>query len=178
FEQGLELGRSFVQPKYWGKRSLEYLWYGIGAFLTKHPQYRYLFGPVTISGQLPMQAKELLVHFYQTQFAPREQLATSHSPFIISNSRRLELNTIYDRTDSSKTPTYSDNFKILKRLLAELGVAVPTLFKQYSELCEPDGVKFLDFGIDAEFSDCLDGVVLVVLHKLLPKKRAKYLKMT
>ncbi len=25
FEQGLELGRSFVQPKYWGKRSLDYL---------------------------------------------------------------------------------------------------------------------------------------------------------
>src|SRR5690606_37014068 len=26
--QGLELGRSFVQPKYWGKRSLDYLWQG------------------------------------------------------------------------------------------------------------------------------------------------------
>ena len=31
FAQGIELGRSFVQPKYWGKRSLDYLWYGIGA---------------------------------------------------------------------------------------------------------------------------------------------------
>ena len=25
FSQGLELGRSFVQPQYWGKRSLDYL---------------------------------------------------------------------------------------------------------------------------------------------------------
>src|SRR5690606_6274967 len=30
FERGLELGRSFVQPRYWGKRSLDYLWFGIG----------------------------------------------------------------------------------------------------------------------------------------------------
>ncbi|WP_233144511.1 lysophospholipid acyltransferase family protein [Methyloprofundus sedimenti] len=30
----IELGRSFVQPRYWGQRSLDYLWYGIGAYLT------------------------------------------------------------------------------------------------------------------------------------------------
>jgi len=47
FEQGMELGRSFVQPKYWGKRSLDYLWYGIGALIVKNPNYRYLFGAVS-----------------------------------------------------------------------------------------------------------------------------------
>ena len=45
FAKGLELGRSFVQPKYWGKRSLDYLWVGIGAFIAKNPQYQYLYGP-------------------------------------------------------------------------------------------------------------------------------------
>jgi putative hemolysin len=39
FAHGLELGRSFVQPKYWGKRSLDYLWFGIGAFLSRYPKY-------------------------------------------------------------------------------------------------------------------------------------------
>ncbi len=29
--QGVELGRSFVAPRYWGTRSLDYLWSGIGA---------------------------------------------------------------------------------------------------------------------------------------------------
>src|SRR5690606_25760687 len=59
-EQGLELGRSFVQPKYWGKRSLDYLWFGIGAFLRANPGYRYLFGPVSISNGYPRQAMEML----------------------------------------------------------------------------------------------------------------------
>ncbi len=61
--QGLELGRSFVQPQYRGKRSLEYLWYGIGAVLSKNPQYRYLFGPVTLSNSYAQHAKDMLVHF-------------------------------------------------------------------------------------------------------------------
>jgi hypothetical protein len=43
--QGLELGRSFVQPQYQTRHSLDYLWYGIGAYIKANPHIRYLFGP-------------------------------------------------------------------------------------------------------------------------------------
>ena len=65
FSRALELGRSFVQPRYWGMRSLDYLWYGIGAYLRRHPDIRYLFGPVSISDGYPRTARNLLVHFYR-----------------------------------------------------------------------------------------------------------------
>ncbi len=32
---GIELGRSFIQPRYWGRRGLDYLWSGIGAYLAR-----------------------------------------------------------------------------------------------------------------------------------------------
>ncbi|QSX34742.1 lysophospholipid acyltransferase family protein [Shewanella avicenniae] len=169
FEQGLELGRSFVQPKYWGKRSLDYLWVGIGAFLAKNPEYRYLFGPVTISNQLPALAKEMLVHFYQKHFPADSVLANSFHPYEISANRREELNALYSGLD------YEHAFKVLKQTLATMGAAVPTLYKQYAELCQNNGVSFLDFGIDADFGDCIDGVVLVDIEKLKPKKRKRYL---
>lgn len=51
----IELGRSFVQPRYWGKRSLDYLWFGIGAFLRQNPEIKYLFGPVSLSQAYPRQ---------------------------------------------------------------------------------------------------------------------------
>ncbi|KAG0762031.1 hypothetical protein G6F22_018736 [Rhizopus arrhizus] len=51
--EGLELGRSFVVPDYWGSRSLDYLWQGIGAYLQCRPGIRYLFGAVSISAALP-----------------------------------------------------------------------------------------------------------------------------
>lgn len=172
FEQGLELGRSFVQPKYWGKRSLEYLWQGIGAFLLKNPQYRYLFGPVSISNSYPEPAKELLIYFYKNQFPTQSILATSFDTYQITDERSHQL---YCQFNGE---TYADNFKILKRTLANMGVSVPTLFKQYGELCEDQGVQFIDFGIDTEFGDCIDGLVLVDVHQLKPIKAQKYLGLT
>jgi putative hemolysin len=47
--QGLELGRSFVQPRYQTRHALDYLWYGIGAYIKANPHIRYLFGPASIS---------------------------------------------------------------------------------------------------------------------------------
>ena len=37
--QGMELGRSFDVPAYWGSRSIDYLWQGIGAYLRRHPRF-------------------------------------------------------------------------------------------------------------------------------------------
>jgi len=60
-------------------------------------------------------------------------------------------------------------------LLANMGVSIPTLYKQYSELCEPGGVKFLAFGTDPDFADCIDGLVLVDINQIKVNKRARYL---
>ncbi|NCO70030.1 MULTISPECIES: lysophospholipid acyltransferase family protein [Shewanella] len=169
FDQGLELGRSFVQPKYWGRRSLEYLWQGIGAFLINNPQYRFLFGPVSLSDNLPVQAKEMLVFFYKHQFATQDVLARSFNSYQFTDERQHQLHQLFNGSD------YAENFKILKRTLANMAVSVPTLFKQYGELCDNQGVQFLDFGIDAEFGDCIDGLVLVDIHQLKPIKYQKYL---
>lgn len=169
FEQGLELGRSFVQPKYWGKRSLDYLWYGIGAYLAKRPQFRYLFGPVSISDSLPEHAKESLVYFYQTHFATEQPLATANAQYKFDSSKQQQLAALYPGLD------YQSEFKQLKQALSSMDSAVPALYKQYGELCKDQGVRFLDFGIDAEFGDCIDGLVLVDTHKLKPKKRSRYI---
>ncbi|WP_286233009.1 lysophospholipid acyltransferase family protein [Thalassotalea sediminis] len=168
-DQGLELGRSFVQPKYWGKRSLDYLWFGIGAFINKYPKYRYLFGPVTISNSMPQAAKELMVYFYRLYFGSERALATSRSPFTLQPTVIDELKQQFNGQD------YKSDFTRLKHLLANMGTAIPTLYKQYSELTEPGGVKFLDFGVDADFADCIDGLVLLDITQLKPKKRQRYL---
>lgn len=167
--KGLELGRSFVQPKYWGKRSLEYLWYGIGAYLRKYPHYRYLFGPVSISNSMPKAAQELLVYFYQLYFSAENTLAPSRSPFILNQKITEQLKAQF----SGKN--YKEDFTNLKHLLANMGTSIPTLYKQYSELTELGGVTFTDFGVDKDFNDCIDGLVLVDIEQLKPKKRQRYL---
>ena len=56
-----------------------------------------------------------------------------------------------------------------------MGCSVPTLYKQYTEIAEPDGVRFLDFGIDPDFASCIDGLVLVDVQRLKPHKKARYM---
>ena len=62
-----------------------------------------------------------------------------------------------------------------KTTLARLGTSVPTLYKQYTELCEPGGARFLAFGVDPDFSGSIDGLIEVDLEQLRPRKRQRYL---
>ena len=174
-KNGLELGRSFVQQRYWGKRSLDYLWYGIGAFLAKNTQYRYLFGAVSISSALPPLARELLIYFYKLYFAGNSEnvgeSCRSRNPFIFT----LPLQSLAAEFAGSDCRA---DFRRLKTLLGNLGVAIPPLYKQYAELCEPGGVVFLDFNVDPSFNNCVDGLVIVDLHKLKEQKRKRYIEET
>lgn len=169
FAAGVELGRSFVQPRYWGKRSLDYLWYGIGAYLRRHPEVRYLFGPVSLSHSYPKRARDLLVWFYRHYFPDQAWLARSRSPYVIDSDTEQALTDIFCGND------YREDFSRLRQQLEFLGVSVPTLYKQYSELCEAGGVSFIDFGIDPDFNYCIDGLVLVDTTQVKHRKRERYI---
>ena len=165
FEQGLELGRGFVQPRYWGKRSLDYLWIGIGAFIRRYPGYRYLFGPVSISGAMPETARNLLITFYRHYFSAPIGLAKACHPY--REDRELP--------ECLAGDNYDQDILTLRSMLADSGVAIPTLYKQYTEFCEPGGARFLDFGIDESFGNCVDGLILVDIHRIKPHKHKRYL---
>ena len=170
FPQGVEMGRSFVQPKYWGTRSLDYLWYGIAAYFKKNPELRYFIGSVSISKEYPEIAKNLLVHFYSTQFKPAKQLATAKHPFIVDE----ELIQEYIR-ELDKQADYKKRFSTLKKDLSQIGVPVPTLYKQYTEMYEEDGVKFLAFNVTKTFSDVTDGLIVADAHLVKESKKQRYL---
>lgn len=163
-DDAMELGRSFVQPKYWGSRCLDDLWVGIGAYLRAHPEVRRLFGPVSISAELSMQARQLLVAYYQRFHGAPTALAMSHRPFHAEAAGGLFVD-----LDAEGA------MRVLRDNLAALGARVPTLYKQYTELCEPGGARFLAFGSDPDFADAVDGLILVDLDRVTPKKRARYL---
>ena len=174
-EFAIELGRSFVQPKYWGSRALDYLWQGIGAYLSHNPEIKYMYGSVSISNTYPKVAKDILVYFYSNYFKPNESFKSSeasfkaNNPYIISRNTKEEFNQLFEGQD------YAEAFRTLKAYLKGLGVSVPTLYKQYGELCEDDGVNFFDFGVDPSFNNAIDGYLMVDLSRLKTEKRARYL---
>lgn len=162
--QALELGRSFVVPDYWGSRSIDYLWQGIGAYLRRHPRIRYLIGAVSISAALPAAARAQIVGYYRHYHGDPAEAAAAKRPFAPDVPDAL-----FAELDAATA------FRVLKDNLDALGAAVPMLYKQYVELCEPGGARFLAFGVDPDFSDAVDGLIEVDLHRLKPKKRERYL---
>jgi putative hemolysin len=168
-KQAIELGRSFVQPRYWGSRALDYLWQGLGAYLRHHPEIRYLFGPVSISARYPRPARDLMVHFYRHYFGCHHPLGEAKIPYKISQSSQVECDELFSGED------FELDQQELKHRLSLYDLTIPTLFKQYTDLCEPGGVCFLDFGVDPDFANCTDGMILLDVQRVKAAKRKRYL---
>lgn len=166
--QGLELGRSFVHPDYWGSKSLDYLWVGIAAYLKNQPRFRYLFGAVSISNAFSKEAKDVLVYYYSRYYGAREPIVECQQPYRLSADTRQKYEGMFLDLDAK------DGFVILKQFLGQLGFSVPVLYKQYTSLCELGAVQFHGFNIDAKFSDCIDGLVVVDVTRLMPNKAKRY----
>ncbi|MFW2611889.1 GNAT family N-acyltransferase [Aliarcobacter butzleri] len=167
-QNSIELGRSFVQPKYWGTRALDYLWYGIGAYVKANPNIKYMFGPVSISGAFPAIAKDMLVFYYNYYYSSEKNLLEARTPFSYSSH-------IHDIKEFFTLEDKKRDFKSLKIALSNIGVNVPTLYKQYSELTLDDGVKFLDFNVDKNFGDCIDSFILVEIDKIKDSMKQRYM---
>lgn len=162
--QGMELGRSFVVPEYWGGRSIDYLWQGIGAYLRAHPKVRYLFGAVSISAALPQLARQQIAAHYACYHGAAAGEAVSKRPFSYQAA-----------APGDATLDADAAFRVLKANLDALGAQVPMLYKQYTELCDPGGARFLAFGVDPDFSDAVDGLIEVDIERMRPRKRQRYL---
>ncbi|MFW6347011.1 MAG: lysophospholipid acyltransferase family protein [Cyclonatronaceae bacterium] len=164
----LEMGRSFVAPKY--QRSfapLLMLWKGIGAYVVRHPQYRILFGPVSISNDYETKSRNLLVRFLQaSNYLPElAQKVEPKTPFKPENTADFdaagELGNVMNINDISEMiSTIESDSK-----------GVPILLKQYLKL----GGKLLGFNVDPEFSNALDGLILVDLTETPKKILTRYM---
>ncbi|CAA6817651.1 MAG: Putative hemolysin [uncultured Sulfurovum sp.] len=166
----IELGRSFVQPKYWGSRALDYLWQGIGAYLHENSHIKYLFGAVTLSGSMPKSAQELIIYYYDKYYGKHHQLLEPKNKFKFSKNAIDDLKYIFDGTNAK------EDFKVLRDQLDYYGTTVPTLYKQYADLCDEGGISFMGYNIDKDFGDCVDSFILLEIDKIQEKKKNRYIK--
>ncbi len=168
FHPALELGRSFVRPEY--QRSytaLLLLWKGIGRYVARHPRYRVLFGPVSISRAYNRASRELIVSFLGARCANTD-LAALVEPKRRFRSRRLAT------CDIPLLGSLIADVDELSDVVSDLepdGKGVPVLVRQYLKV----GGRILAFNVDADFSDVVDGLVVVDLAKMDRPLLEKYL---
>ncbi len=154
--EAIELGRSFVREEYQRKPlPLFMLWKGILYFLIKNPEYRYLIGPVTISGKYTAVSKELIMKFIlQNHWAG--ELARHISP---RSKYRVETN---DPDIDVMLEASHNNITLLDRMIEDIEPTsdkLPILLKKYISL----NARIAGFNIDPKFNMCLDGLLILDL---------------
>jgi len=165
----IELGRSFICIKYQKKHaSLALIWRGIGEYVARHPQYRTLFGPVSITDAYNNISKDLMVHFFREHSFDDEMsrfVRPRKPPKSFKMLKGVSLKHIGEAIQSV------DSVSAIVSGFEDDQKGVPVLLRHYLKL---NGV-LLSFNVDPAFSDVIDGLILVDLCKTDPRILQRYM---
>jgi len=153
-EESIELGRSFITQAYQRKpMPLFLLWKGILFFLLKHPEYRYLIGPVSISNDFSQYSKSLIVQYIK-RYHYREEFAR-----FIRSKKRFKVHT--DKLVESQLflEQAEQNLSTLDKVIQDIErtYKFPILLKKYLQL----NAKIIGFNVDPKFNNALDGLIIL-----------------
>jgi hypothetical protein len=169
----IELGRSFVQPKYQPSResrkgifSLDNLWDGLGALVVNHPEIRYFFGKVTMYDHFNPIARDLILYFMQTFFPDRENLAMPKKPLTYKTDI-----TGFEKVFTGKT--LEQNQKILMQKVREYGENVPPLVNSYMSLSPT--MKTFGTAWNEDFGGVEETGILVTIADIYEAKKNRHI---
>lgn len=171
----IELGRSFVQPKYQpafdnrkGIFSLDNLWDGLGAVVLLNPDVKYLFGKVTMYPHFSREARDLLLMFMNYYFPDKDGL--------VKPKKELELG--YE-TDLPKAGNpfegleYKEGYKLLNGRIRTYGENIPPLINTYMNLSP----TMMTFGtaLNDEFGEVEETGILITLADIYETKKHRHM---
>jgi len=159
-QKSIELGRSYIVPEYQkGYLPFFLLWRGILSVLVNHPQFQYLIGPVSISKFYSGVSKSLIVEFVKRYFFDKKianyfKPRTPFQPEVLP----IDLDKMLDSFEGQELK----NLETFLNSIEPNHVKVPVLLKQYTKL----NAKFISFNLDPNFSDALDGLMILDIKNL------------
>lgn len=171
----IELGRSFVQPKYQpaidnrkGIFSLDNLWDGLGAVVLMNSDVKYLFGKVTMYPHFNREARDLLLMFMHHYFPDKKNLVRP----------KKELKLGYE-TDLPKAGNpfldleYKEGYKYLNSHIRTHGENIPPLINTYMNLSP----TMMTFGtaMNNEFGEVEETGILVSLEDVYETKKHRHM---
>ena len=167
-QPALELGRSFVRPEYQrAYTSLLLLWKGISAFIGKHPRYRILFGPVSITNEYREISRNMIIESLK-RIRMSSDLADLVKPKLPPRPPRLSEWGLLEYRD------FFDDMDTVSGLVEDMEPdhkGIPVLLRQYLKL----GGRLVAFNVDPDFSFVVDGLILVDLKSADPKTLRRYM---
>jgi hypothetical protein len=171
----IELGRSFVQPKYQpsidnrkGIFSLDNLWDGLGAVVLLNPDVKYLFGKVTMYPHYNREGRDLLLRFMNHYFPDNENLVSPKPELRLTYETELGTGpNIFEGLD------YKEGYKLLNSRIRNYGENIPPLINTYMNLSP----TMMTFGtaLNDEFGEVEETGILITLKDIYDTKKHRHM---
>jgi len=164
----IELGRSFIAHAYQRKyTSLALLWKGILSFILKNPQYKNLFGPVSIDKEYHSLSRDIMVQFLSKKNKEHELSSW------IRPRHPIKIKSLRQDEQVLLTRAF-ENIEEVSALISEVeksGKGIPVLLKHYLRL----NGNILAFNVDPDFNHSVDSLMVVDLTRVEARLLEHYL---
>ena len=169
----IELGRSFVQPKYQGTTnprlgffSLDNLWDGLGALSVEYPDGKFFLGKMTMYNSYNRLARNLILFFLRKYFKGDKNLIAPIHP-AAGDKRKQVFRSIF------RNGTYKEDFKVLNDNIRDLKTSIPPLIKSYMSLSS----TMRCFGVSAnpEFGPVEEIAIMIKIADISEDKKKRYI---
>jgi hypothetical protein len=172
FLSTIELGRSFVQPKYQpskdnrkGLFSLDNLWDGLGALIVKYPEVDYFFGKVTMYTHFNREARDLILSFMHHYFPDKEQLISVNNPLPLTHDTSAFV-------EALKGLEFKEGHHLLNSKVRELGENIPPLFNAYMNTSPT--MKTFPTCVNNHFGDVEETGIMVTIKDIYESKADRH----
>lgn len=169
----IELGRSFVQPKYQptvddrrGLFSLDNLWDGLGAIVVDNPDVEYFFGKVTMYTDFNVSARDMILSFMNYYFPDKENLVTPLEPLQPKTDVSAFLNSL-------KGLGYKEGHLLLNKNVRAAGEHIPPLVNAYMNLSAT--MKTFGTASNTHFGEVEETGILVRFADIYPTKKERHI---
>lgn len=169
----IELGRSWVQPKYQprpnnrkGLFSLDNLWDGLGGMVVTNPDIKYLFGKVTMYTHYDQESRDILLHFMSHYFPDKEKLVWPINPLgYYTDAAKFE--GIFEGLD------YKEGYKLMNSKIRAKGENVPPLINTYMNLSST--MKVFGTTMNTDFGEVEETGILITIDDIYDKKKERHI---
>lgn len=166
WQKSIELGRSFVQPKYQatndsrlGLFSLDNMWDGLGTLVVDYPDQEYFFGKMTMYNSYNRVARNMILNFLEKRFKGDATLVTPFNPTQKSEKPLKEMFT---------GGTLAEDFKILNKNILDIKTTIPPLIKAYMSLSST--MQYFGASANEEFGEVEEIAILLTIKDIYEKK--------
>ncbi len=173
FPSTIELGRSFVQPDYQstklGRKSLyalDNLWDGLGYLIVSNPEMKYFFGKVTMYTDYNKKARDLILYFINKHFSCKDALVYPREPLQYHNNEEFMQSILTE-------PNYKDDYKLLSKVIRELGENIPPLINSYMNLSPT--MKSFGTAMNYKFGEVEETGILVTIADIYDSKKERHI---